>query len=264
MRARIAALATLVCAACVGQTGGQTVRFQVAAAGPVDAAAGQPLAFDSGGFSVVLDKATVHVGGVYLVQTGSISGGQVTGCYLAENGTYVLQETSPLDVDLLSPTPQPFPALGLGVTDPPPLIGQVWLTGGHINDATDTTPILVIAGTATKNGASYPFTGSITIGSNHQTASVRPAGGDPICKERIVTPIRPAPAIEQQGGLLLRIDPRLYFVNVDFSALPPDAASGGYAFSDDPVAPGYQTTGYNLYYNLHSTAPYSFSWAPTL
>jgi hypothetical protein len=199
-----------------------------------------------------------------LVQTGSISGAQVTGCYLTENGTYVAEETSPLDVDLLSPTPQPFPAMGLGVTDPPPLIGQVWLTGGDVNDAADTTPILVIAGTASQNGTSYPFTGRITIGSNHQTASSGPAGGDPICKERIVTPIRATFTIEETGGLLLRIDPRLYFVNVDFSQLRQDPATGAYVFSDDPVASDYQPAGYDLYKNLRSYAAYSFSWAPAL
>jgi hypothetical protein len=265
MRARIAAVSTLLCAACVGQTGGQTVRFEVAAAGPADAVSGQPLAFTSGGFEVVLSSATLHVGGAYLVQTGSIPGAQVTGCYLTENGTYVAEETSPLDVDLVSPTPQAFPALGLGVTDPPPLIGQVWLTGGDVNEASDATPILVIAGTATQNGgASYPFTGSITIGSNHQTASSGPAGGDPICKERIVTPVRVTFTIEETGGLLLRIDPRLFFVNVDFSQLKQDPATGAYVFSDDPVAPDYQPAGYNLYKNLRSYAAYSFSWAPAL
>jgi len=168
-------------------------------------------------------------------------------------------------VDLLNPTPQTFPAPGLGVTDPAPLIGQVWLTGADLNDATQSPPILTIAGTATgANGDVYPFAGTITIGTNHQTATSGPAGSDPICKERIVTPIRVTLTLEETGGLLLRIDPRLYFVNVDFSQLSLDAASGRYVFSDDPAAPDYQPAGYNLYYNLRSTAAYSFSWAPAL
>jgi hypothetical protein len=51
---------------------------------------------------------------------------------------------------------------------------------------------------------------------------------------------------------------------VDFSQLPVDAATSTYVFSDDPSASAYQPAGYNLYYNLRSTAAYSFSWAPDL
>src|SRR5450755_4388114 len=128
---------------CVGQTGGQTVVFSVAAAGPTDASAGQPLAFTSGGFDVVLTRATLHIGAVYLDQAAPVSGAQATDCYLT--GTYVAQETAALDVDLLNPAPQPFPAPALGITEPPALVEQVWLTGGDINAAADATPILVIA-----------------------------------------------------------------------------------------------------------------------
>jgi hypothetical protein len=259
-RALLAILPWLFAGACVGQTGGDTFRFPVAAAGPPDAVTGQPLAFTSGGWSVVLTKAVLHVGAVYLDESRPNSGGQATGCYLT--GTYLAQETSPLDVDLLDSTPQPFPDPALGVTTPPALVGQVWLTGGDINAADDTTPILVVSGTATKNGGAVPFAGTITIGSNRETSSSGAAGGDPICKKRIVSPILlpGVPALEQTGGLLLRVDPRLFFVGVDFSALPADAVTGGYAFSDDPSAPGYQPTGYLLFYNLTSTAPYAFSW----
>ena len=72
--------------ACVGNAGGETVDFGVAAAGPPDAVAGQPLAFSQRGFDIALTKATLHVGAMYLVQTASVSGAQATGCYLTNQG----------------------------------------------------------------------------------------------------------------------------------------------------------------------------------
>jgi hypothetical protein len=255
------ATGSLVAGGCVGQTGGQTVVFSVAAAGPTDATAGQPLAFTSGGFDVALTHATLHIGAVYLDQAAPVSGSQATDCYLT--GTYVGQETSALDVDLLNPTPQPFPAMALGITQPPALVEQAWLTGGDINTVADATPILVIAGTATQGAATFPFTGTVTIGANHASAGGT-GGGNSICKQRIISPIQDPLTIEMTGGLLLRIDPRPFFVDVDFSELPANASTGGYAFSDDPSVPAYAPTGQNLYSNLRSTAPYSFSWTGAL
>jgi len=264
-RALFFAVAWATASGCVAKTGGQTVDFQVAAAGPVDAVAGQPLAFNSAGWDVVLTQAKLHVGAVYLDESRPISGGQATGCYLT--GTFVAQGTSGLDADLLDPRLQLFPAKAHGITEPAALIGQVWLTGGDINTTVDPTPILVVAGTATQTGAagvaSVPFTGTVTISANHQAASSGAAGGNPICKARIVTPIDAVP-IATTGGLLLRIDPRRYFSGVDFSQLPPDASTGGYAFSDNPSNAGYSPTGFQLYTNLHQTAPYAFSWTDSL
>ena len=261
-RACLIALALATTSGCVAQTGGQTVDFQVAAAGPADAVAGQPLAFTTGaGWDVILTQAKLHIGAVYLDESRPISGGQATGCYLT--GTYVAQETSGLDVDLLDPGLQLFPGKAHSITEPAALVGQVWLTGGDINASTDPTPILVVAGAATKDGASFPFTGTVTISSNRQAATSGAAGGDPICKARIVTPIDAVP-IQTTGGLLLRIDPRNYFAGVDFSLLPPAAATGGYAFSDNPNGAGYSPTGFQLYTNLHQTAPYTFSWTNSL
>jgi hypothetical protein len=258
MRAdRLVVGAPLLFVACVGQTGGNSVTFTAAAAGPADATAGQPLLWSTNGFEVALTEATLHVGAIYLDEAATVSGAQATGCYLT--GTYVAQETSALDVDLLSPTSQPFPQPGLGITDPPPLVGQVWLTGGDVNQVADTTAILKIAGTATQGGASFPFTGAITIGAKRAPAGGETGGGNSICKQRIVTPIPVSLTLATTGGLLLRIDPRLFFTGVDFSQLPSDSA-GGYVFRDDPAAPAYVPTGQALYSNLHSTAPYAFGW----
>lgn len=243
---------------CVGQTGGDTVVFPVAASGPSDATAGQPLVFMSGGFDVTLTRAKLHVGAVYLNQSAPVSGGQATGCYLT--GTYVAEETSSLEVDLLDPAPQRFPAPALGITDPAVRVGEVWLAGGDINAASDSTAILVVAGTATQGGTALPFTGTLTIGTNRQAQTSGAAGGSPICKARIVSPI-PAPVtVQATGGLLLRIDPRRFFELVDFSQLPVDPQSGGRVFPDGPGVVAAQ----NLFSNLHSIAPYTFSWSDTL
>jgi hypothetical protein len=248
---------TTVLGACVGETGGTTVMFPVAAAGPPDAVAGQPLSFSSGEFAVALTHAKLHVGAVYLDESQAVSGGQTTGCYLT--GTYVAQETSSLDVDLLDPAPQRFASPALGITEPAPLVGQVWLTGGDVNAATDPTPVLVIAGTATKDEMNFPFAGTITISTNRQaTAGV--TGGSPICKARIVTPIPARLTLHGTGGLLLRVDPRRLFEAVDFSTLPLDPASGTFVFPDEPGLVASQ----NLYGNLHTTAPYTFSWTDAL
>src|SRR5689334_22146255 len=120
MRANHIASASLLFAACVGQTGGNSVVFTAAAAGPADATAGQPLSWTTNGFDVALTEATLHVGAIYLDEAAPVSGAQATGCYLT--GTYVAQETSVLDVDLLNPTPQPFPQRAVGITEPAPVV----------------------------------------------------------------------------------------------------------------------------------------------
>jgi hypothetical protein len=257
MRLAASSIVLALClAGCVGNTGGQTFTFPAAAAGPADAT--NPLVFSTGGFDVTLTAATLHVGAMYLNQAAPVSGAQATDCYLT--GTYVGQVTCGQDIDLLAPDPQAFSCRGLGVTEPPALAQQVWLTGGDINDPSDTTSILTIAGTATGSGGTFPFTGTITIGPNHAPSGTVTGGGDSICKQRIVSPIRQTLTISQDGGLLLRIDPRLFFVDVDFSQIPVDATTGNRVFSDDPSAPDYAPTGQNLFGNLRSVAPYTFSW----
>jgi hypothetical protein len=260
----VTALGSLVCVGCVGQTGGDTIQFPFFAAGPADAVAGQPLAFSSGEYDVVLAQATLHVGAVYLDQAAPVSGQQATGCYLT--GTYLAQVTTGFDIDLLTPTPSPqlFPIEGLGITEPAPAIGQVWLTGGDIASAADPTAILRVTGAATRGGAVYLFTATVTIGTNRLPIGAGTGGGDPICKERIVTPIPAALTIQTTGGLLLRVDPRLFFAAIDFSQLPIDPTTGGYQFSDDPTSPDYFPTGQDLFSNLQSIGPFAFSWANDL
>ena len=244
-------------AACVGTTGGELLSFPAAAAGPEDAVAGQPLTFVTArGWHVVLKEATLHVGALYLDQSQPVSGSQGTNCILPS--TYVAQVTSGLDVDLLSPALALFPTQGQGTTIPPALVGQVWLTGGDINAATDPTRILFLEGTAyDASGSAFPFTANITIEASANTGAA--AGQDPVCAQRIVS-VPVVLNVQTSGGLLLRVDPRLLFVNVDFSQLAPSGA--GYAFSSDPTA---NQPSFNLYQNMRSTAGvFVFSWSDSL
>jgi hypothetical protein len=257
-RARAIALAALALfgVACGGTTGGQLLSFSAAAAGPADAAPGQPFDFTTDrGWHVVLKQATLHVGALYLDQSEPVSGSQGTNCILP--GTYVAQVTSGLDVNLLSPVPAVFPAQGQGTTIPPARVGQVWLTGGDINATTDPTPILILAGTADEGGTVIAFEGTITISA--QAATGAAAGQDPVCKQRIVS-VPADVSVQSTGGLLLRVDPRLLFVNVDFSQLPKSGDT--FDFSSDPSS---DQASLNLYNNLRSAgALYTFSWSADL
>jgi hypothetical protein len=243
------ALASLL-VACVDTTGGDLVTFPAVAAGPSDAVEGQPLDFvNDRGWHVSLTTASLHVGAVYLNQSTPVSGAQNTSCILP--GTYVAQVTTGIDVDLLSPAQQSFPRPGSGVAIPA-LAGQLWLTGGDIDTVADATPILHVSGTADQNSAVLAFEGTLTIGANRVAQGA--SGGNPICKQRIVSPIPTAVEPRAGGRLLLQIDPRLLFVNVDFTA----PASGMYVIPDDSS----DQPSRNLYQNLHSSAPYRFEWAP--
>src|SRR6185369_3333022 len=126
------------------------------------------------------------------------------------------------------------------------LAGQVWLAGDDdhdVDDPSDTTPILVIEGTATRGGDVRPFSGTITIASNRIAQGGPVAGSNTLCKQRIVSPIPTSVTLAREGGLLLRIDPRRLFVNVDFGKL-----TNGFT-DDDASQPSV-----NLYQNLHAAS----------
>ncbi len=254
----------LISASCVGTTGGDIVDFQAAAAGPKDAVAGQPLTFQtSRGWQVELTTARMHVGALYLSDNLPASGSQRTSCILP--GSYVAQVIEGRDIDLLSGKPQLFPVLGHGTTLEPALAGQVWLTGGDVNvvgDPPQPTVVLELAGSATLAKVTLPFQASLTIASNRITAGSAVAGADPVCIERIVSPIPTVVQVETQGALLLRVDPRLLFTNVDFSQLPPAADGSPRSFTDQSSS---DQPSVNLYNNLKQAGPlYAFSWVPSL
>jgi len=246
-------------ASCVGTTGSDLVTFRAAAAGPADVVQGQPYTFVTArNYTVSLTMATLHVGGVYLNIAHPLSGAQSTDCI--NPGLYVAEVTSGLDVDVLNPNPQPFPVKGEG-TQTLAAIAEVWLTHGDVNDLMDTAPMLTLQGTATaSDGKSYPFQGTITIGENKLapiTDSAQPSL-HPICKERIVSGID-APITPKNGGsLLLRIDPKGWFINVNFAQLTPDpAGTGNYLFNDTLN----DQPDKNLYLGIHANSGvYDFEW----
>ena len=253
----LAALAAPL-SACVGTTGSDMFTFDAAAAGPEGAIAGQPYTFTSGrGYEVSLTHATLRVGAVYLNRAVPVSGAQATNCILP--GTYVAQVTEGLVVDLLSPDPQPFPVKG-EATETPARVGEVWLMHEDVAiDEDNRDPILEVAGTATRDGQVFPFEGRITIGANRVPPIANPAlpSAQPLCKERIVSPILLQFTPRAGGSLLLRIDPRGLFGNVDFAKLDPPTTGSTYEFADTSV-PGPSA---NLYLGLQSrTGVYAFSW----
>ena len=252
----------LAACACTGTTGGELIAFPAAAAGPADAQAGQPLAFTNGrGFDVTLTQAVLHVGAVYLNQSRPTSGAQPTSCVLP-GVTYVAEVRSGLDVDLLSPELQPFATPGAGSTTQA-LAAEVWLAHGDVDAADDRVPILTVAGTAIaqKDGAAFPFVGALTIGKNRSAGStdVAQPGKDPICKERIVSPIAVDLTPEPQGRLVLRIDPRAFFTTVDFGTLAPrTTAPLLYGFADDDRD---QASTALYHRGVRSSAAYTFAWS---
>jgi hypothetical protein len=135
-------------------------------------------------------------------------------------------------------------------------------TGGDVNATDDSTTILALAGTAEKGGSTYPFSAGITIDQNREPAPSASAlpGENPICLQRIVTPILTSISLSQSGTLVLNVDPKALFLNVDFSELP--------EFSTDPPTYGFTNDGsnqpsVNLYDNLRAAGPvYRFTWKP--
>lgn len=251
------ALLALVAPACVGTTGSDLVTFGAYAAGAVEPE-DREVRFTNGlGWQVSLTRAKLRVGALYLNRTVPVSGGQERECFLP--GVYVAEVLSGRDIDVLSTRPQPFPAPGTGTADRA-VTGEVWLTGGRVDALDDRTAILDAAGTASRGGESFRFEALLTIGRKRVPASTDPArpGANPLCAERIVTPIAVDVTPADGGALLLRIDPRGWFSNVDFSELEPvSAGSDLRRFPDEST--GQPAT--NLYRGVRASAGvYSFQW----
>ena len=261
MRRPLLLLSLTLALSCVGTTGGDLVTFSAYASGPRDADPSRPFEFDTGrGWHVTLTRASLHVGAVYLNRSTPSSGAQATSCVLP--GIYVAQVTSGFDVDALSPKPQRFPTVAEGTSDRASS-GEVWLTGGDVNALDDPTPILDVAGTASRDGKTLSFDGLLTIGKNRALPPLDKTqpGSNPICKQRIASPI-PSDVTPRAGGaLFVEIDPRGWFTNVDFAALP--------VASDDPTLHRFTDSSdssvdapsRNLFMALHaSVGVYSFRW----
>jgi hypothetical protein len=207
-------------AGCNGTTGTPLVQFGGAAGGPPGIAPGQP--YETGaGYTLVLDQAQLHLGAVYLNQGTPSSGRGHQEC--VQPGVYVGELFGPLDLDLLSPSLVPFPTGGAGTERPAPS-AEVWLLEGDIDAPDSQTHVLDVSGTATRGAGTWPFTATITIGQNRMkpAPSLALPGANPICQQRIVSPIVPVGDTltpTEAGSLTMRVDPRAMFEGVDFALL---------------------------------------------
>ncbi|RYZ06249.1 MAG: hypothetical protein EOO73_16405 [Myxococcales bacterium] len=251
------ACSLLAQAGCVGTTGGELFELQAYAAGAGDAD-GSLRFSNSQGYDVRLDEARLFVGGFYLNRSRPASVSSDTSCTLA--GIYVAEVLGGREIDLLSAEPQPFPAGGFATSEPA-LSGEVWLARGDVDQAASSTTVLRVRGQAERGGKTYPFEGALSIGQNRLVPATDPAlpGQHPICKQRVVSPILVDLAASAGQSLLLRVDARGMFANVDFATLTPGGASGeAFRFADES---GVNQASDNLYAGLRRAAGvYSFSW----
>ncbi len=259
----------LAVAGCRTDTGSAIVDFLPYGAGPTDAAGS--LSFASPlGFDVTLTRVSAHVGALYL--TTAVSGGDSANTSCVEPGLYVGEVPGAGNLDLLNPTPQEFTVTGDG-TAATVTTAEIWLTNGDIN-ATDDTAVIEIEGTAEKANEIYPFSASVSIGSNRLKPVTNAAlpGLNPICKRRIITVTTPPFSTENDQDLVVRMDPRGWFNSVDFSSLDPDPVTPGRYVIPDSDSSGTvgEAAGRNLFTGIltgvlpSGASAYSFSFVPSV
>ena|SRR5579862_1726220 len=263
---RRALIVIVALAGCGGTTGSGLVTFNAVAGGPanVDWTAG----FDTGsGYHVTLTNASFHLGAVYLNMTNPSAGGPEAACI--QPGIYVAQAFGAcqsdgvcgVDLNLLKSDSIPFGVLGEGTANLA-AEAEVWLTGGDINDANDTTPILQATGTASRDGVDWPFTTTVTIAGNRQipAPNVAEPGLHPICRQRIVSPIvLPGGLQLSDGGTLdVTVDARGMFNQVDFAELSAGGNLPQYTIPDDQSILG--TAMYKGV--MANSGVYGFAFAP--
>ena len=257
---RFSWLLALTLNGCVGTTGGELFELETFASGPASVIDGEPYGFVNGrGFYVTLDQARLHVGAMYLNRTRSVSVSSDTSCILP--GIYVTEVTSGLDLNLLSPALQAFPGRAVS-SDDTALAGEVWLSAGDVNAQSSSAIILAASGEAHRDGRRYPFSARLTIGQNRAIPPENPAlpGANPICKQRIVSPVPVELALEPGESLILRVDPARFFANVDFSTLELSPSDPNrYEFEDSQHA---NQASDSLYAGLRGTAGYRFEVSP--
>ena len=83
-------------------------------------------------------------------------------------------------------------------------------------------------------------------------------GTDPLCKQRIVSPIPIKLRPRSSGTLLVRIDPRGFFTNVDFSVLTQEQEHPPlYRIQDSPA----DAASNDFLLGIHASAGvYAFEW----
>ncbi len=235
---RLGWLMALVLVGCGhGTTGSGLVEFTAYGAGPIGVSVGDERVNDLG-YIVQLDAAYLRVGGLYVNQNVPLAGAQEQPCVLP--GLYVAEVTTGREIDLLDDRRQEFPEPGVGLEERG-RTGEVWLKSDDVAvDATEDPEVVAFAsGAARRGGNTWPFRVSLTIGSNRRQPDPDPQkpGANPICAERIVSRI-PVDVTPRSGGaLVLRVDPQVWFEQVDFAHLEEEhrAANETYEIPDAPA-----------------------------
>jgi hypothetical protein len=231
-------LISMIFTGCIQTTGGRVVAFEATAGGDPAIVTGSALTFSTPrGFEVTLTRAQLTIGALYLNQQNPQSYSLEESCI--QEGIYSGEVRGGLTVDALSPEPQPFPVQGNG-TDLPTRAAELWLTGGELLAEDDDTVLLDVAGTATRGADSFPFEGQLTIGTNRIIPPRNPAlpGSNPLCRQRIVSPIPFDTTLAQGSTVAVLVDPRAWFTAVDFSELVKVADLPLlYRFTDDTNSP---------------------------
>jgi hypothetical protein len=220
---RASLLVPLLITACVQSTGGRLVQFTLEASGDPAVVSGAPLTFTtSSGFEVTLTRARLHVGAIYFNVQNPQNYALESSCI--QPGLYSGEVRGGLTIDTLNPVPEPFPIRGNG-TDTMTRAAELWLGSGDINAENDGTVVLDVAGEAVRGVERWPFEGRLTIGKNRFTPPRNPAlpGSNPLCQQRIVSPIPVEARLSENARVWLKVDPIAWFSSVDFSQLQADA-----------------------------------------
>jgi hypothetical protein len=265
---RTAALSVFLLTAHCGEgTGNRLVTFsaQVSAAPELGLSPGQALQFTTPrGFDVVLTTARLFIGAMYFSSLAPMtaSGAAEAPCVALGLTTGEVRGGGRA-FDVLDPTPQTFEAPGFG-SDLPTRSASLWLTAKDVNDDDERTSILAVEGTATRGETSYPFTGSFRIGNNRITPPRNPAlpSSNPICEQRIVTPIAFETTLSEGATVWLQVDARAFFSSVNFATLTPTGATPAtYRFQDTSADAQQADTA--LYNGFRASAgPYRFELFP--
>jgi len=243
-------------AACVGgSTGSGVVTFDAVAHGPKSATAAGYSFRTQAGWNVTLTRAKMQIGAVYLNRSVPLASERETSCVLP--GIYVGELTDGVVVDVLNPVGQPFSIKGEGTKDHA-VTAEIWLGTGDVNATSDDTVLLDVAGTAVKGASTIPFEGTITISKNRAIPPENAAlpGGNPLCEQRIISPIPVSLDLTNGGTLDITIEPRAWFDGVAFEQLT-QASPGHYQFGDDSAS----QPDINLYMGFRGTqGAYAFAF----
>lgn len=234
--------------------------FQAQASGDPSVVMGSPLVFTTPrGFDVTLSRAELTVGAMYLNQQNPQNYSLEQSCI--QEGIYSGEVRGGRTIDALSPAPQAFPVAGNG-TDALTRAGELWLTGGNLLADSDKTVVLQVAGVAERGAETFPFEGQVTISGNRVLPPRNPAlpGSNPLCRQRIVSPIPFEVRLAEGGTLWLQVDPRAWFGAVDFAELTKVSDNPLlYRFTDDSSSSAQPDKA--LYAALRSAVgPYRFEF----